>query len=245
MITIASPPDSDPYAEHRRRQARRREQDRLPAAPAASHSWLPWRCRNYPATTVDEAAFAGQLARLATDPDGAPEHSRSETTAVLNALRGGLTAGELVDHLPGLSPSRLYAAYRDLEHRRSRSAAAWTAIVETETPDALWQHRVGASELVPVLVDRLVEAVGAGPDVFQSTLARLRQRVAATHGDLLDVEAKLDAGSAHAVELGTRLYNPLGDAVSNRVDHLPLRVGTLTSNQVAALLGERSCPIRP
>jgi hypothetical protein len=48
-----------------------------------------------------------------------------------------------------------------------------------------------------------------------------------------------------AVDLGARLYNPYGDAITNRVDHLARRVGTLTPNRVAALLGETpsgGCP---
>ena len=223
----------------------RRGQRRLPSAPAGTvNLWLPWRCRNWPATPAEEHRFVVDLAHLA-DADAAGAHSRSETTAVLNALRGGLTADQLVDKVPGLAAHRLLAAYRDLEARRAEAAAAWDALVAQGTPDALTEHAALASALVPVLVERLFATAELGPEAYRTTVARLASYVDATQRNVDEIETALAVWPERAVELGARLYNPYGDALTNRVDHVARRVGTLTPTRVAALLGEApngGCP---
>lgn len=230
----------DSYRSHPRRTHRR-----LPAAPApVANLWLPWRCRNYPATPAEEHRFVAELVGLA-DLEATSAHTRSDITAVLNGLRGGLTAHELVEHVPGLPPHRLVAAYRDLEHRRADAAAAWDAIVAAGTPAALREHSVAAALLVPVLIDRLWATLAIGEDAFSTTVAKLGAYVEATARNVTEIETAIAVWPERAVELGTRLYHPYGDAITNRVDHLARRVGTLTPNRVAALLGESpagGCP---
>jgi hypothetical protein len=210
--------------------------------------WLPWRCRNWPATPAEEHRFVVELALLA-DPDATPDETapskRSDITAVLNALRGGLTAHQLVEKVPGLPPHRLLAAYRDLEQRRAASTDAWCSLVAEGSPQGLRDHGGAAAVLVPVLVERLWATAGIGPEPYRSTVVRLASYVEATHRNVAEIESAMSLWPERAVELGGRLYNPYGDAVTNRVDHLARRVGTLTPNRVAALLGEAptgGCP---
>lgn len=235
----------DDRTEEARRPYARREQRRLPAAPAGTTNlWLPWRCRNWPTTPAEEHRFVVELAMRA---DGAPAaaHTRSDTTAVLNALRGGLSADELLAHVPGLPAHRLLAAYRDLEHRRAVSFDAWNAIVAEGTEEALRARGVAASALVPVLVDRLWATLSVGPEAYATTIDKLASYVEATARNVTEIETAMGVWPERAVDLGARLYNPYGDAITNRVDHLARRVGTLTPNRVAALLGETpsgGCP---
>lgn len=247
MNTIATAVVDDRLEEPRRPQSRR-EQRRLPAAPTnGTPLWLPWRCRNYPATPAEEHRFVVDLATRADagPADASRAHKRSDVTAVLNALRGGLSAGELLAHLPGLPPAALLAAYRDLEHRRAAADRAWQALVDDGTEVGLRDHGATASALLPVLIDRLWATLTIGPDAYAATVDKLASYVEATDRNVAEVETAIAIWPERAVELGARLYNPYGDAITNRVDHLARRVGTLTPNRVAALLGETpsgGCP---
>lgn len=244
MNTIATAVLED-RTEDTHRSHPRRAHRRLPAAPTGvTNLWLPWRCRNWPVTPAEEHRFVVELARLA-DPAATSSHTRSDITAVLNGLRGGLTADELVDKVPGLPPHRLLAAYRDLEQRRAASVAAWEAIVTERTPESLREHSVAAALMVPVLIDRLWATLAIGDDAYRTTVDKLAAYVEATDRNVAEIETALEVWPERAVELGTKLYNPYGDAVSNRVDHVARRVGVLTPNRVAALLGEAptgGCP---
>ena len=182
---------------------------------------------------------------MRADGAAATAHTRSDTTAMLNALRGGLSADELLAHVPGLPAHRLLGAYRDLEHRRSASFDAWNALVAGGTEEALRAHSVAASALVPVLVDRLWATLAVGPEAYATTIDKLSSYVEATARNVAEIETAMGIWPERAVDLGARLYNPYGDAITNRVDHLACRVGTLTPNRVAALLGETpsgGCP---
>lgn len=235
----------DDRTEDTHRPQPRRSHRRLPAAPiGVTNLWLPWRCRNYPVTPTEEHRFVVELARLA-EPAATSAHTRSDLTAVLNGLRGGLTADELIERVPGLPPHRLLAAYRDLEVRRAAAAAAWDAIAADGSPSALREHAVTASALVPVLIDRLWATLAIGDDAYRTTVSKLAAYVEATERNVAEIEIALGVWPERGIELGVRLYNPYGDAVTNRVDHLARRVGTLTPNRVAALLGEAptgGCP---
>jgi hypothetical protein len=245
MHTTVSPVVGDQRIESLRTRTPRREHPVLPARPVgrgAHQPSLPWRCRGYPATTAEESAFSLELAQMANAAPGRderPGHARSEITAVLNALRGGLTAQELVQRLPGLDPIRLLDAYCQLERLRSRSVQAWEAIVAGGSVATLRQHARYASDLLPVFVDRLICAAASGPKVYSATVHRLDAAIAATGDDLLRLEAALTRGGAQAIAVGLYLFNPDGDSITGRDDHLSHRVGTLTSARVAALLGER------
>lgn len=244
MNTLATVVLDGPTDDHRRSHARR-GQRRLPSAPTSTvNMWLPWRCRNWPSTPAEEHRFVVDLAHLA-EPEATDRHTRSDVTAVLNALRGGLTADQLIAKVPGLPPHRLLAAYRDLEQRRAAASDAWYAIVNNRTADALPDHAANAGALVPVLIERLYATAELGPQAYSTTVARLASYVEATHRNVAEIETALSLWPERAVELGARLYNPYGDALTNRVDHLAQRVGTLTPTRVATLLGEAptgGCP---
>jgi hypothetical protein len=216
----------------------------VPQPVGSVHLWMPWRCRNWPSTPGEERRFVVDLAERA-DVGVDVEPTRSDITAVLNALRGGLTAAQLIDKAPGLPTTRLLAAYRRLEQNRAAAAGAWDALVEAGGPDALAVHGDRAGVLVPVLVERLGAAAELGEVPYRATVARLASLVATTHRSIDEVEAALAAAPERAVELGAQLYNPYSDSLANRVDHVARRVGMLTPTRVAALLGETAngaCP---
>lgn len=207
----------------------------LPLAP-----WMPWIGRQRPATPDEEAAFADELARRAAGSE-APVR-RSDVTAVLNALRCGLTAAELFEEAPGLRPERLHAAYCELEYLRFEASLAWSTIAASGHIEVFEDHRAAAAKLLPAVVSRLDDVARTAPEEFDLVALQLAAAVASTNAAARRIErviAAAPAGSTRAVTLGRVLYDPCGGGgVTGRPDFLAHRVGALVPARVAALLGE-------
>ena len=212
--------------------------------------WMPWSAANRPATSCDEQRFLSDLRLLATaqswspDHDGGPadQHGRSDTTAVLNALRCSLTVEELFDRAPGLNPVRILRSYLDLDARRQKAISAWNWIVADPSDSALCEWGPDAATLMSPLVSQLRDVARRKPKRYAVTVANLAVRVEEISRCIVELERALDAeprGSQQGVELGRILYDPAGSALTNQPTHLPARVGTLTPPRVATLLGER------
>lgn len=208
-------------------------------------TWSPWSDARPVTTSASEARFVTDLARRC-DERPTP-HTRSDTTAVLNALRSGLTVEELLDRAPGLRPSRLYGAYLALDACRVAAVEAWEAIVADPTIDALDHHGDLASRVVPVLVNRLRAVITIAPALLPRITGQLADDVDRTTSAVDRTESELDRcdDADAAAEIGRTLYDPTGDCLFARNDHLPARVGALVPRRVAALLDEASGPSRP
>jgi hypothetical protein len=208
-------------------------------------AWLPWATAYPIATALQERRF---LADLEAACDGAPtEHTRSDTTACLNALRGGLTLAELLEHAPGLQPSRLFGAYLALDELRRASVAAWNAIVAEGSVDSLRRHGELAAGVVPVLIDRLHRSVTIDPENLPRVVRAAADDVESVRRMIERTERLLDRcfDVEDAVALSQTMYHPMAECLFGRPDHLPTRVGSLMPSQVAALLGERVVAGRP
>ena len=202
-------------------------------------SWLPWRDATVVATASTERDFVAALTERA---DGHVEvHARRDTTAVLNALRGGLTVDELLSRAPGLRPRCLHGAYRALEDQRRRAADAWLAIMDHPTLDVLAAHHVAAARLMPVLVERLLDAAMIDPTILPRLGGHVAAAVQETTRAAERIEQELDAcrDPERRTTISRTLFDPHADCVYARDDFLPTRVGSLVSTRVAALLGER------
>lgn len=202
-------------------------------------TWMPWSGRNRPATPLEEQDFVRHLAERAGIERVA--FRRSDVTAVLNALRCGLTVDELLEQAPGLQPRRLYSAYRQLEHLRCTSEFAWVAIAISGSIETFEEYAEEAAKLLPALVARLTEVARSGPEEFDLVLLQLSAAVTSTGAAAQRIERVIEAspdGSDRPIDLGRVLYDPTGAGLTSRPDYLPSRVGTLVPVRVAALLGE-------
>ncbi len=200
-------------------------------------SWMPWIGPNRPVSPSEESVFVRDLAALVVERDA--EFRRSDVTAVLNALRCGLTVDSLLEQAPGLQPDRLFAAYLELDRLRFASEFAWTAIALSGTLETFHEHREEAAKLLPALIARLDEAERTDPENFDAVLLELAGAVSATGVAVERIEHVLcDASPDRAVDLGRVVYNPDGSGLTSRADYLPSRVGTLVPTRVASLLGE-------
>jgi hypothetical protein len=211
------------------------------------YSWHLWPARNWPADASEEARFAQDLAARAQGPGRSPD--RGAVTAVVNALRCGATAGELLGYLPGARPADLLAAYDHVEERRRLAADAWARIAESPRADVLAEHADAAARLLPVPVRALVTAATCLADptaVLEQIADRLRARIQECRDRASDTEAELarhTPPSPAAVETGRTLYDPHRPGLWADGYFLPARVGELTPVRLADVLGER--PHRP
>lgn len=211
-----------------------------PTAPEIHPAWMPWTGRYWPATAGEEAAFVDRLGELAPPRQGAA--SRSDVTAVLNALRCGLTVDELLDRARGLEPGRLLDAYRDLEARRAAAEEAWHSIVASPTLETFLRYGAEAGRLLPAAIAGLRSVIRLNPASLSAATDQLAQRVDAARTRVQRLEDALDRlipPSQRGIVLGRRLYDPTGGGETSHPDYLPTRVGTLVPTRVASLLGER------
>ena len=205
-------------------------------APATT---LPWETSGVIATARDERAFVFELAARCggvTEP-----HDRPEVTALLNALRGGLTPDELLGNLPGLRPGALYGSYLLLDSLRRDAVVAWEAIAYHRDLDAVERYGDRATPLVPVMVDRLRRSARIDPERIGRVVDFLTAGVADVRAEVDRINARLESGvdNASAVVMSQALYRLDADCLFSRPDHVPGRVGALLPVHVAALLGER------
>jgi hypothetical protein len=214
--------------------------------------WHLWRGRNWPALPDEERAFHAVLIELRTGPLPQPGDlpsgdlldQRMHYTAVLNALRCGISAHELVRLLPGVAPDDLLKAYAELERRRALSSQAWQQIARDPTHSTLAEHGPAAAVLLPVPLRRI-----ARDEVHRISAERLKAAVSRIEAQLLvhDVACvRLEAALARAavppavaVAIGAQLHNPQNPTLWGAPYYLPPRVGALSPVRVADLLEER------
>lgn len=226
----------------------RRPSPDLPSRP--NGHWMPWLSANRPATARGEQQFLADLRLLSAAETWSPDHvggtddqpERSDATAVLNALRCGLSVDDLLHRAPGLRPVRLLRSYLDLDARRQKAVHAWDWIVADPSENSLYEWGPDAATLMSPIVGQLLDVARRKANRYESTVATAAMHIEETGRCVAEVERALDAepyGSKQAVELGRVLYDPAGSALTNQPTHLPARVGTLTPSRVATLLGER------
>lgn len=226
--------------------------DTAPPPPLNGHarptaSWQPWPAAGRPATAVEERRFIERLADLAVE--SAPRdtissswnHTRRDVTAVVNALRCGLDADELLRRAPGLVPGRLVAAHRDVEARRRRAARAWQAIAAAPTVLSLDHHAPVAATLLPVVVARLQERARHGDAELANGVRQAVVEVDRVGRIARSVEEWMFASPiGDAPRVGRLLYDLDEPALWDHEHFVPNRVGAVVPTRLAALLGERT-----
>lgn len=212
--------------------------------PRARAMWMAWTPGSVPNTTAAETSFLRGLVGICHERR--IEARRSDVTAVLNAIRCGLTVVELFEQAPGLVAERLYDAYLDIDERRLRSLGAWQAITVAPTAEQLATSALEAGKLFPSFVSQLQRVAVESPERLESVVHEMIDSSIATSVRARGIEhelAEVSPCSARGDELMRHFYDPTGDGITSRPDHVPHRVGTLVPTRVAALLGERQVTI--
>ena len=209
----------------------------LHSAANAPVAWMPWPDSGPPASTAGEVEFLRALTAMAGP--GSDEPRRADITAVLNALRAGITPERLLELVPGLRPRQLRGGYLELEQRRAKSVAAWFAIVDEPTVETFEGHAPIAERLLPVPIEHLRVKSKIDQRGFPTAVARAASRVWTAGSVVVRLEAELDRfepTADWAVALGRKLYDPFEECALGNDYFLPNRVGALVPARVAQLL---------
>jgi hypothetical protein len=213
-----------------------------PAKAPLAELWHPWASRHWPCTGTEEQRFVADLESLAGGPVSADVmHDRRDVTALVTALRSGLTVAELLANARGLKPLRLLAAHRTLETARLAGERAWCSIVEAPTSAALRRFGPIAATLLPVIISHLDAIDHQSNRDLESSIRSVDAEIARTAQSVLLLEERLDqcpAPSDRGREIGALLYDGRGEGAWSLGTFLPPRVGTLVPLRVASLLGE-------
>jgi hypothetical protein len=199
----------------------------------------PWRGRQTPCTAIEEHELVSDLEVLSGD-ETVDEFERRDVTVLITALRGGLTARELLEQAPGARPHRLLAAHRELDGRRLLAEHAWRTIAVDPCPETFATFALCASDLLPAVIshlaayqhdaDRLAQAIGDAAEQVNRTTRRVAILERRLSESIRDVE--------RARELGTLLYDVYGQGAWSLPTFLPPRVGALVPLRLGALLGD-------
>lgn len=215
----------------------------------------PWVSRSWPSTAKEEAAFVVELetlchlgpsagAAVRQVPDQQPGHlsfNRRDVTALVTALRCGLTVTELTERARGLRPGRLLAAHRSLDGARLEAAGAWRAIVEVPTAASLMRYGPLAASMLPAIISHLDAIARRTPRELEWSVGTADAEISRTTAGVEALEEQLEEcvpPSDRGRAIGTLLYDVYGEGAWNLGTYMSSRVGTLVPLRVAALLGE-------
>ena len=212
----------------------------------APHVWHLWSSRQWPASTVEESQFLSDL-RALPGPSRTRRREvtpgRADMTAVLNALRCGIPAAELLRNLPGADPRALASAYDQLESSRQQAHTAWVELTGAPSWANVEQYAAAAAVLLPVPVHRILTVAahtsGRSLVVATANVARAVHQHVAAADRLENALAHRTPPDPRAVALGARLHNPVSPALWGSAYFLPGRVTSLSPTRVADLLNER------
>lgn len=210
-------------------------------SPIKTHLWHLWPGRHWPLTHAEEAAFVADLSARCDEGQRA-RATRGDMTAVLNAMRCGLSVDELLQVAGGLRPGRLLVAYQELDRRLQGVVSAWAEIVNRPTIATLTEHASAATRLLPIPVHRiLATAAYSPPQRLAENIRHAAAEVNRVGAAALALEQHLPLLRADdAVAAGLELYNPYYPGLWGHPFFLPARVGALVPVRVRELLGERT-----
>ena len=199
----------------------------------------PWLGRQSPASAAEELAFVEDLLDL-IGGEVDVEFERRDVTVLITSLRSGLSVPQVRAQAPGVEPTRLLSAYREVDRRRAFAERAWSALEEDGTTDGVMRYGELAGQLLPAVITRLAAYLG-DEDRFKVELERASDQVARTTRRVKLLEDRVVAAAddpERARELGTLLYDVYGHGAWSLETFLPPRVGTLVPLRLAALLGD-------
>jgi hypothetical protein len=212
-----------------------------PLGTTAARGVFPWRGRGWPSSAAEERQFVSDLVILAGGMAETP--TRSDVTALMNALRSGIGLDALLDKAPGLHASRLLGAARDLESRRLDGVTAWNRVLMDRTACGLLTHGPEAGHLLPALMTQLELLALERPGAVTEAIDRCERRAALALEMAQAFETRIATcvpGCGEAARMGARLYDPEQPSAWSDVFYVPQRLTDLVPERVTGLLRERA-----
>jgi len=223
-----------------------RDSGRTDDAQRTAESLSPWGSRERPATAAEEALFVERLRQMSARPSQGRVvnalFQRYDITAVVTALRNGVTVDEMFRSAPGLRPEAVAAAYDHVERVRRNAVDAWAELVAEPTAATLLDVGERAAALIPAVISRLRSLlVQHNPAVtLEDAIAAIDAEIQATCNRALELEYLLtnSANPALAARAAELLVGDLSDGLWSLGSFLPPRVGTFVSVRLREMLGE-------
>lgn len=225
-----------------------RDNDRCGDVPHTAESLSPWGGRERPATAAEETVFVDRLRRLTARPSQGRAtgdlFQRYDITAVVTALRHGVTVDEMFRSAPGLRPESIAAAYDHVERLRADAADAWRSLAADPSVATLVEVGDRAATVLPAVISRLrsllVRHQSHSP-TLEEAVAAIDVEIRATGNRALELEYMLTNSAHHdtvarAAEL---LVGDCTDGLWSLGSFLPPRVGTFVSARLREMLGEQ------
>lgn len=171
--------------------------------------WQAWSGQGHPMTVSQEIVFVSELQKLTETLKPA---TRSATTNVLNALRVGLPAPELVRLVPGVDPGELLASYLLLAEKLEEARAAWFKVASTPTAATIAESTEQITKLLPIPMQHIVHNMSylSEPTKIHQCISVEQEKVAHVNFQASQLEAALENNindTMRARKIGVMLYS--------------------------------------
>ncbi len=206
---------------------------------ARSSRISPFRVENKRPSALYEREFRAELAALAPlDSMPATAPRRSTISALLSALRSGVTVDQLLDIAQGLSASDLAAAYNHVEKCRHDAVSALDDVIAVPTIERFRQVESRMRPLFPQLTDRLHELAEQRHPGFFAAVDEVARQIRVMEHTVHWIEDGTELDARDIVSSYRHLDDGQGGGVFHHQNYRPRRIGEIVPMRLRSLLGE-------
>jgi hypothetical protein len=190
-------------------------------------------------TVEFEVAFRRRLADLSDGSERSTERPRrAAVTALLTAIRGGITVDRLLSIAAGLSAGELVDAYDFVDRLRCDASAALDQLFDDPTIECFDEVAPAIAGLLPQAVSYLRRTAAATPDGFTSAVRHFEAQTHDLDDAIDEIEHRLRSGDDAVWELLGQRDDGHQGGIYNDPCYRPRRLGDITSVRLASLLSE-------
>lgn len=231
--TVFPAPGSTASARHSARHRRHVDHD----APMRISPYGP---ADEAPTTEFERTFRRRVAELGSVVRrGAPAPRRSTVTAVMTALRSGISADRLLAVARGLTPQDVADAYDHVARIRGQAHAALDRLIDDPTVDRFDAEADVIAPLMPQMVVSLRRLAAGFPDSLPGAIENLATQIGELDRSVDSIESRISAGLGSWRHLVGELDDGRNGGIQHHPCYRPRRVGDIVPIRLAYLLGDQ------
>ncbi len=227
-----APPDSGPAAQPATYRKR-------PFDPASPLRISPYGPSDQAPTTAFEREFRRRIAELGSVVRrGAPTPRRSTITALLTALRSGISADRLLAVARGLTPQDLADAYDHVARTRAQARSALDRLIEDPTIECFDAEREAIASLLPQMAASLSRLAEEFPDSLPAAVENLAEQMQELERSVDVIEERIEEGSGDWWVHVAELDDGRSGGIQHHPCYCPRRVGDIVPVRLAYLMGD-------